>query len=147
MSQAYRIFSDYVIANKLKFTPQRKRIAEVFLRQEGHLSTEELYDKVRAEDASIGQATVYRTLKLLCGSGLAKEVNFGDGVSRYEVLIGHEHHDHLICVSCGSHVEAMDPAIEKLQEELARRNGFTLTSHQMYLYGLCADCRKAKQTS
>jgi Fur family ferric uptake transcriptional regulator len=142
MEQAYRVFADYITENGLKFTPQRRLIARVFLAQSGHLSTEELYDKVRVEDPAVGQATVYRTLKLLCGSGLAREEHFGDGVARYEVLIGHDHHDHLICTSCNRRIEAVDPAIEKLQEELARRNGFKLISHYMYLYGICAACQK-----
>lgn len=142
MDQAYRVFSNYIADNSLKLTPQRRLIARVFLAESGHLSTEELYDKVRAEDPSVGQATVYRTLKLLCGSGLAREEHFGDGVARYEVLIGQDHHDHLICTSCNRQIEAVDPSIEKLQEDLAKRHGFKLISHYMYLYGICADCQK-----
>lgn len=142
MKAALQLFSDYITANGLKLTPQRRRITDVFLRQAGHLSTEELYDKVRKEDPSIGQATVYRTLKLFCESGLAKEVNFGDGVARYENITNAVHHDHLICISCGKQVEFMDAEIEKLQEKLAAKNGFLLTSHHMYLYGVCPACRK-----
>ncbi|SBW02821.1 Ferric uptake regulation protein [uncultured delta proteobacterium] len=142
MKQALKQFSDYVTANGLKFTPQRRLIADVFLRQTGHLSTEELYDRVRKEDPSIGQATVYRTLKLFCDSGLAKEVHFGDGMARYESTSNSVHHDHLICIGCGKQVEFMDAEIEKLQEKLAEKNGFLLTSHHMYLYGVCPACRK-----
>jgi Fur family ferric uptake transcriptional regulator len=142
MKQALKLFSEYIAANGLKFTPQRRRIAEVFLRQAGHLSTEELYESVRKEDSSIGQATVYRTLKLFCESGIAKEVHFGDGMTRYENTSDSVHHDHLICISCGKQVEFMDSEIEKLQEKLAGKHGFLLTSHHMYLYGVCPACRK-----
>ena len=142
MKEALKIFSDYIVANGLKFTPQRRMIVEVFLKQDGHLSTEELYDRVRKEDSSIGQATVYRTLKLFCESGLAKEVHFGDGMARYEKTFGTKHHDHLICIACGKQTEFMDDTIEKLQEELAEKYGYILTSHHMYLYGVCPACRK-----
>ncbi len=142
MKQALRVFTDYILSHGLKFTPQRRLIADVFLKQEGHLSTEELYDFVRKADPSVGQATVYRTLKLFCDSGLAKEMHFGDGVARYEKTFGATHHDHLICVACGKKLEVVDEKIERLQEELAARNGFLLTSHHMYLYGLCGSCRK-----
>lgn len=142
MKRALIKFTDYVSANGLKLTPQRELIADVFLRQDGHLSIEELYDKVRKEDPSVGQATVYRTLKLFCESGLAKEVHFGDGMARYEKTFDSPHHDHLICIACGKQVEFVDQDIEKLQEELAERNGFLLTSHHMYLYGVCPSCRK-----
>ncbi len=142
MKQALKVFTDYIASHSLKFTPQRRLIADVFLRQEGHLSTEELYDEVRKTDSTVGQTTVYRTLKLFCDSGLAKEVHFGDGLARYEKTFGSTHHDHLICIACGKKLEVMDEKIEKLQEELAGRNGFLLTSHHMYLYGVCASCRK-----
>ncbi|WP_428563138.1 MAG: Fur family transcriptional regulator [Solidesulfovibrio sp. DCME] len=136
------IFSDFVARKKLKMTPQRRRILEVFLAEEGHVTSEELYQKVKQECDSIGQATVYRTLKLLADSGLAKAVEFGDGAMRYEILYGQSHHDHLICEVCGVNVEVVDPSIERLQEEVARRHGFRLTAHKLYLYGICPDCQK-----
>lgn len=137
----YAIFADFVVRKKLKMTPQRRQILDVFLAEEGHVTSEELYQKVKRDYASIGQATVYRTLKLLADSGLAKAVEFGDGAMRYEILFGQTHHDHLICEECGKNVEVVDPAIERLQEEVARRHGFALTGHKLYLYGLCPECR------
>ncbi len=141
MKDAHDIFKDYIAANGLKVTPQRMLIVDVFLREEGHLTTEELYELVKRRDASVGQATVYRTMRLLSESGIAKEVHFGDGVARYEQKYGGQHHDHLICESCGKNIEVLDERIEHLQEELAARHGFRLTSHRMYLYGLCEQCR------
>ncbi|MDR2669057.1 MAG: transcriptional repressor [Desulfovibrio sp.] len=137
----------YISENGLKNTPQRRRIAEVFFRSGKHLSTEELYDMVRGPEYGIGQATVYRTLKLLCRAGLAKEHHFGDNTARYEALDEMAHHDHLICTGCGKNVEIVDEDIERHQELLASRNGFQLTSHRMVLYGLCADCAAKKQTA
>ncbi|MEL7638962.1 MAG: Fur family transcriptional regulator [Solidesulfovibrio sp.] len=136
------IFTDFVARKKLKMTPQRRRILEVFLAEQGHVTSEELYQKVKREYDSIGQATVYRTLKLLADSGLAKAVEFGDGAMRYEILYGQSHHDHLICEVCGVNVEVVDPSIERLQEDVARRHGFRLTAHKLYLYGICPDCQK-----
>lgn len=145
MKEALQVFTEYIAKNGLKVTPQRLRIVEVFLRESGHLTTEELYERVKVVDGSVGQATVYRTMKLLCDSGIAKEVHFGDGVARYEQKYGSEHHDHLICEACGRNLEVIDEEIERLQEELAERHGFTLTSHRMYLYGVCEDCRNSKK--
>jgi len=96
--------------------------------------------KVKLSYRTIGQATVYRTLKILSGSGIAKEVDFGDGVTRYELQSGDDHHDHLICEVCGRNEEVLDQTIEKLQEEVAARHGYRLTRHKMYLYGVCPDC-------
>jgi Fur family ferric uptake transcriptional regulator len=138
----YTKFAEFIARKKLKMTPQRRRILEVFLSEEGHVTSEELYQKVRRNSDGIGQATVYRTLKLLADSGLAKAVEFGDGALRYEILYGQSHHDHLICESCGVNVEVVDPAIERLQVEVAKRHGFKLTGHKLYLYGICPDCQK-----
>ena len=143
----YTKFAEFIARKKLKMTPQRRRILEVFLSEEGHVTSEELYQKVRRNYDGIGQATVYRTLKLLADSGLAKAVEFGDGALRYEILYGQSHHDHLICESCGVNVEVVDPAIERLQEEVARRHGFALTGHKLYLYGICPECQKKRAAS
>jgi len=142
MKEPQVVFAEYLVKKNLKMTPQRRLIVDVFLREGGHLASEELYNIVKKEDKSIGQATVYRTLKLLSESGLAKEVQFGDGVTRYERKYGSSHHDHLICERCGKNVEVVDEEIERLQEEVAKKEGFVLTNHKMYLYGVCPDCRK-----
>jgi Fur family transcriptional regulator, ferric uptake regulator len=136
-----QIFSDFIARKGLRSTSQRELILDEFLRQTKHISAEELYDLVKMRDKTIGQATVYRVLKLLSESGIAREVNFGDGSIRYEHDLGHEHHDHLVCTSCGKMLEVVDPAIETLQKALAEKYGFTLSDHEMYLYGICADCR------
>ncbi|WP_319763312.1 Fur family transcriptional regulator [Maridesulfovibrio sp.] len=142
MKSAQDIFTEYLTRQRLKMTPQRRTILDVFLAEEGHISSEELYNLVRDEDSSIGQATVYRTLKLLADSGIAKSVDFNDGVIRYEHKYGHEHHDHLVCEHCGKTIEAVDNKIEHLQEELAGKYGFKLTHHEMYLFGVCKECQE-----
>ena len=145
MSDPHALFQTYLKSKRLKVTPQRRLILDVFLNSHGHLSTEELYERVKAIDSSIGQTTVYRTMKILADSSIAREVHFGDGLARYENMCGASHHDHLICESCGRNIEVVDSDIERLQEQLADRHGFILTSHRMYLYGLCPDCRTAKK--
>ncbi|WP_028588393.1 Fur family transcriptional regulator [Desulfocurvus vexinensis] len=141
MKEPQAVFTEFLTRKNLKMTPQRRLILDVFLAEDGHLASEDLYNRVKAQDKSIGQATVYRTLKLLSESGLAKEVHFGDGVTRYEKKYGSAHHDHILCERCGATLEVVDEHIERLQEELAKAHGFVLTGHKMYLYGICAKCR------
>ncbi len=139
--EARKIFIDYLAGNRLSMTPQRKVIVETFLETEGHFSAEELLLLVQQKVPEIGLATVYRTLKLLIDSGLADNLDFGCGVALYEHSFGHAHHDHLICTRCDSKVEVLDEVIERKQEELARKNGYTLTRHRMILFGLCPECQ------
>jgi len=142
MNSEREIFDNYLINNNMRETPQRGMILDAFLKIEEHATAEQLYDIVKKRDSSIGQATVYRVLKLFCEAGLAREVDFGDCVKRYEHSYNHPHHDHLVCSGCGKMVEVMDSVIEELQKRVAESFGFELTDHRMYLYGLCPDCRK-----
>lgn len=140
MRHEVEILSDYLKKKDLKLTDQRKIILDSFLAIETHVTAEELYDRLKQNHPNIGVATVYRTLKLLGECGLANEIKFSDGIARYEHLLGHQHHDHLICLKCGQYIEVCDPAIEELQEKLAERNRFQIKSHRMELYGICKDC-------
>ncbi|MFH1854494.1 MAG: Fur family transcriptional regulator [Candidatus Omnitrophota bacterium] len=144
MSEEMNVFIEYLKKKDLKLTEQRKEILNTFLKIDKHLSVEDLYDIAKKKDPSIGQATVFRTLKVLCDAGIAKEVDMGDGKIRYEHKYGHEHHDHLICTKCGRFIEAVDLEIEKLQEELCRQHEFTPKRHKMEIFGICKDCRKKK---
>lgn len=135
-------FEDFLAEKNLKTTPQRLLILDTVLEQKEHLSPEEIYEQVKQRDSSVGQATVYRTLKLLTEAGIVEPLDFADGVTRYEVAFGNKHHDHLICEVCGKNIEIFDATIEERQEMIARKHGFTLSRHKMYLFGICPDCRK-----
>ncbi len=124
----------------LRSTEQRRQIVDTFLRSTVHVSIDELLAKVRSADPGIGYATVYRTLKLLCASGVATEHHFGDGLSRYEVADRRGHHDHLICVSCGKIIEFEDEQIEERQQQIAARYHFVILDHKHELYGRCERC-------
>ena len=125
----------------LKSTRQREVILDEFLRVGSHISTEELYLRLRRKNPQIGYATVHRTLKLFAECGIAEQRHFGDGQARYEASDLDEHHDHLICVTCGKIVEFEDQRIERLQEEVARQHGFSIERHRLELYGCCESCR------
>ena len=135
-------FNRFLITKCFRQTKQREDIVNVFLRLERHLSTQELFDIVRKKDKDIGYATVARTLKLLAESGLCRAVDFGDGVQRFEHKYGHEHHDHLICSKCGKFVEIYSKKLEKLQEDLVRKHGYTQEYHKLDIFGLCPRCGK-----
>lgn len=135
--------SRYMAEHGLKSTRQRSLIIDTFFALGGHLSVEELWSRVRQDDAKVSVATVYRTMKLLSDCGLAHARNFGDGQTRYEAAVGRDHHDHLICTRCGQIIEFENDRIEQLQETVAKSHGFRVTSHKMELYGLCLDCQRA----
>lgn len=138
---------EYLASRKGRVTRQRMRVAEVFFEMGGHRSAEDLVKEVRKRYPSIGPATIYRTLKLLCDCGIAEMREFGEGFARYEVLLPDEHHDHLICTSCGRIIEFEEEAIEALQERVAMRYGFQMHHHRLEIYGLCRECARRSQNS
>jgi Fur family ferric uptake transcriptional regulator len=135
-------FSRYLQEKKLKLTSQRKMILMTFLDQPGHISAEDLFQRARQKQANVGFATVYRTLKHLTLCGLARELDFGEGRVKYEPEFNRQHHDHMICNSCGVYIEFLNPQIEELQEQVSRKHGFKIVSHRMQLYGICQKCQK-----
>ena len=142
MTEEQEVFLRHIQKQGLKRTSQRDLILDVFLQTEEHVSGEDLYQLVREKDASVGQTTVYRTLRLLTDAGLAREVRFGDGRAHYEHNYKHQHHDHMICKECGKIIEFYSPELEAIQDAMAAKHRFELTSHLLRMIGICADCRK-----
>jgi Fur family transcriptional regulator, ferric uptake regulator len=143
MKEEQEVFHRHIQKAGLKRTAQRDLILDVFLRTEEHLSSEDLYRLVQREDHSIGHTTVYRTLKLLTEAGLAREVRFGDGRTRYEHNYKHPHHDHMICAECGKTIEFFSEELERLQDSIAAKHKFEITHHTLRMFGRCQDCRRA----
>ena len=137
----WKRLDDYLSANDLKQTKQRRFIIERFLELEDHTDAETLYSIVREENTKIGLATIYRTLNLLHEAGLVLQHSFADGKAVFELDTPHAHHDHLICVSCGKVVEFENDEIEALQLSVANKYGYRLTSHKLELFGNCPDCQ------
>lgn len=131
----------YMRSAGLKRTRQRELVARVVLGDNQHAKVEEIYAAARRIDPRVGYSTVYRTLRILKDAGLVVELQFGDGLTRYEPELGEHHHDHLICTSCRKIVEFESEEIEARQAEIAREHGFRVDSHKHELYGLCPDCQ------
>jgi Fur family transcriptional regulator, ferric uptake regulator len=134
------LFKEFVKSQGLRQSAQRDLIADTFLANRGHSSTEELLAEARKKDPRIGLTTVYRTLKLLTRCGLAAERKFNRQVSYFEPIPKGKHHDHLICLDCGRIMEFENPAIESLQGTVAQEHHFLITHHVLELYGYCRDC-------
>jgi Fur family ferric uptake transcriptional regulator len=145
MMEKRDIFRQFMSNKGLKSTRQREVILDEFLNSADHLSTEELYLRVRRKHPHIGYATVYRTLKLFAECGIAEERDFGAGQTLYEPSHGDEHHDHLICTKCGEIIEFECLRIERLQAQVAREHNFAMSSHRLDIFGLCARCQKSQK--
>ena len=121
----------------LKATLPRIKILEIFQRsQRRHMTAEDVYKALLVEDADIGLATVYRVLMQFEQAGLLTRSNFESGKSVFEINEG-QHHDHLVCLTCGRVEEFFDAAIEQRQRTVALSRGFELQEHSLALYARC----------
>jgi len=129
-----------------KLTPQRQATVSVLLeREEDHLSAEEIFLLVKDKAPEIGLATVYRTLELLSELKIVDKINFGDGVSRYDLRKeGAEHfHHHLVCMECGSVVEIADDLLGDVEKIVESDWGFQVKDHRLTFHGICKQCQEA----
>ena len=130
-----------------KHSNKREQIVNVFLRQEGHLSADDLVDLIRHEDHRISRATVYRTLQWMVDAGIARKVDFGEGRFRFEHSYRQPRHFHLICKACHRSFEFLSSDIESLVEEVAAARNFTASQSVVQIYGTCEACRTGRSSA
>ncbi len=130
-------------SSSYKLTPQREATVRVLLEnEEDHLSAEDVYLLVKEKSPEIGLATVYRTLELLTELKIVDKINFGDGVSRYDLRqegAAHFHH-HLVCIECGAVDEIQEDLLEDVEEVVERRWNFKIKDHRLTFHGICYRC-------
>jgi Fur family transcriptional regulator, ferric uptake regulator len=121
----------------LKATLPRIKILEIFQKTAlRHMTAEDVYKALLSEGADIGLATVYRVLMQFEQAGLLTRSHFESGKSVFELNEG-QHHDHLVCLTCGRVEEFYDPQIEQRQRSVAQARGFELHDHALSLYAAC----------
>lgn len=142
-------FKNMLKKHGLKVTNQRIVILKTLANFPGqHLTTEEIYDRVKTEFPEIGLATVYRTLQVFLELKLLDTVNLNDGFTRYEIVEDRQegrnihHHHHLICLECKTVFSFEDDLLEGLENRIQNTMGFSVIDHEVKLYGYCKECRK-----
>ncbi|RUP29928.1 MAG: ferric iron uptake transcriptional regulator [Curvibacter sp.] len=129
----------------LKATLPRLKILELFQKgRQRHMTAEDVFRVLLQEQSDIGLATVYRVLTQFEQAGILSRSHFESGKAVYELNEG-QHHDHLVCTSCGKVEEFYDAEIERRQQMVAKAKHWLLQDHAMSLYGLCANCANDKR--
>lgn len=133
--------------NGFRWTNQRRLIVRTALSAHDHFTAEDLLERCRRADPRVSRATVYRTLQVLADAGFVEGLDTGDGGRQYEHVIGHGHHDHMLCTSCRRIFEFHDEELERRQEAAARRIGFRIERHSLRIHGTCRDCARGKEVA
>lgn len=134
-------FEEFLRKKELRVTEQRREVLLLAWSTHDHFTAEEMYAWVRERGGRASRATVYRTLGLLVEGGFLSALERGQGQILYEHILGHQHHDHMICLGCEKIIEFRNVEIERLQEEECERHGFHMVSHALTLQGYCGACR------
>jgi len=142
---AKTVFKQYLKEKGMLPSKQREQVLEAFMKARSHLAIDDLYNAVRKKNPRIGLATVYRTMRVICKAGLAREVDFGDGLRRFEHKYRRQHHHHLVCIKCGRVIEVASGEIENLQKKLAKQHNFAPTKDTMKIFGICSKCKHSKK--
>lgn len=127
-----------------KLTPQREATVRVLLEnEEDHLSAEDVYLLVKEKAPEIGLATVYRTLELLAELNVVNKINFGDGVSRFDLRQeGTDHfHHHLVCIECGAVDEIQQDLLGDVERIVETDWQFKVKDHRLTFHGICSRCQ------
>ncbi len=130
---------DYLKHLNIKVTPHKIAMLELFERFR-HLDAMQSIKILDKQGINISTATVYRILSEFEQHQIITRHNFGNDQGIYELNRNSEHHDHLICVTCGKVIEFINPQIEELQLQIAAENNFIVSNHYLNIFGTCKDC-------
>ena len=123
-----------------KLTKARLTVLQVIERNHGHVTSADVLEQVNAEDASIGRASVFRTLDLLTRLGIIRPTYIDTSMTPNYVLLPDGHHHHIICTNCNRVIEFDDCCLDEMKAELEARLNVQLQGHLLEFYGLCEAC-------
>lgn len=122
-----------------RLTPQREMVILALHEAKGHLSAEEVYERVRQQNPCVDLSTVYRTLELLREMGIVSQCQVNGPQTLYELTVRSPHH-HLVCRRCKAVIDIAPDDLDDLRELLLARYGFKADLEHLILEGLCTTC-------
>lgn len=128
----------------IRITPQRQEMISILKDEKRHLTVEEIYQELEKHYSSVSITTVYNNLKLFIKLGLVMEMQFGEGLSKFE-WIDKEHY-HIICTSCGKIEDFYYPPLKEIEAFAQDLCKFNINNHHLQFYGICSDCDNEDST-
>jgi Fur family transcriptional regulator, ferric uptake regulator len=125
-----------------RMTRTRQAVMGLLERTRQPLSASKIFDQLHQENVSIDLVTVYRTLNVLKELGLVVQLDLHqEGLSRYELKEGRQHHHHIRCQMCGHIVDLLLCPLKKVTKIIERQTQFVVDDHTLEFTGLCPACQ------
>jgi Fur family transcriptional regulator, peroxide stress response regulator len=121
-----------------KRSRQREKIHQVLKRTVSHPTAEWVYEQVRSQIPHISLGTVYRNLHILTAQGKIQELDFGEGLHRYDATV--DLHYHFVCERCGNVKDLDLPPQQDIHDRVRNIVPGTVTGHRLDFFGVCTDC-------
>lgn len=139
-------FQSYLGEQGLRVTNQRLAILDAAFAQKEHFTAEQLLDRARAIDDSVSRATVYRTLPLMTGSHLLREVDIGSGEKYYlPAGTGSTQVAQVVCVDCDRIFEISAPFMEWYGSTVSLKLGLKPVSQRLQVSAQCIAFRQTNR--
>ena len=124
---------------QLRMTNQREMILRELKKSKGHLTADELYERVKKFMPRISLATVYRNLEILSDVNMIRKLEISGRQKRFDSEL--EDHDHIYCVEC-HRIENLDIGENTVEVPVEEAHGYTITGRRLEVTGICPKCQK-----
>ena len=131
-------YTELLRAHSLKATPQRIAIADL-LHGNGHITIEELYEKMLDKFNSISLATIYKNIHIMLENSFVQEVKIPHAKSVFELT--KEVHSHLVCAECGA-IEDISIDLDEISQKAQNISKYKIDSASIVFDGICPNCKK-----